>query len=290
VAVGLAKLGLQSVILSKIGLDFHGKYLLSCLNKENVDCSWVSYDTVESSSQCFMTRRKDGHPEYYSWPSPNASKNLEISDIKNEYFQDSWLWHAAAVSFIAKPRRFAMDYALNKAAETGKIISFDACFPNVESKGGRETAWNAMKKSDILKFNLPELIYWTNSEAGREIGEMVQSVLTEMSPAVLIVTLAEKGALIYSGGRHQFCSPYIVNSIGDVGPGDAFSAGLIYGMSQLPDLDKEKLYKLSIEQWLQLARYGACAGALVTRAKSATERFPNSAELLAAVGKTPSQS
>ncbi|MBX9721639.1 MAG: carbohydrate kinase family protein, partial [Candidatus Obscuribacterales bacterium] len=53
VAVGLARLGLDSVILSRVGSDIHGEYLLQCLKREKVDASWVSIDPGQSTSQCF---------------------------------------------------------------------------------------------------------------------------------------------------------------------------------------------------------------------------------------------
>lgn len=288
VAVGLARLGLSSAVISKVGDDIHGNYLLNCLRKENVDGKWVAIDPDQPTAQCYMTRRQDGFPDYYSWPSPNASKTLQPGDIDEESFAESWIWHAASVSFIAKPRRFAMQYAIEKAHERGKIISFDACFPLVESEGGRVAAWKAMCRADILRFNLAEIGYWSNMHAGDNVDAMVAEIRKSMSPAVLVITLAEKGAMVYSGSDKEFCPPYLVKSIGDVGPGDAFSAGMIYGLSTLGErgMTRKGIYDLKIDDWLKLCRFGACTGAMVTRSFSATESFPRLDELELALGET----
>lgn len=292
VAVGLARLGLPSTIISKVGDDIHGQYLLACLEAEGVDASYVGCDKAQATAQCYMTRRIDGSPDYYSWPSPNASKVLVPEDIKDEAFDRSWIWHMAAVSFIAKPRRFAMQYAVEKAHKKKKIISMDACFPLVESDGGRLAAWNAMHLADIVKFNFAEAKYWSKLAPEAGLEELGAFLLAELSPALVVITLAEKGAMIFTGGRSAFCPPYPVVSVGDVGPGDAFSAGLIYGLSTLGEKgrNKESLRQLSIDSWLDLSRYGACAGAMVTRAHSATEKFPRLNELELALGETTPRS
>jgi fructokinase len=289
VAVGLARLGLDSAIISKVGVDVHADYLLASLEKEGVYTGWVAENPELATAQCYMTRRQDGFPDYYAWPSPNASKGLLPEDIKDEYFADSWIWHAAAVTFIARPRRFAMLHAMEKARLNNKIISFDAGFPFSVGGEGRQAAWQAMQMADILKFNLAEASYWSDTEIGLGVEAMVARLQSCLSPALLVVTLAEKGAVLFAGGKSAFCPPYPVESCGDVGCGDAFSAGLIYGLHTLSDPAKEPgcLYELDMETWGRLAAYGACAGALVTRACSATESFPDVRELEAAMVKSP---
>lgn len=287
VAVGLARLGLESAIISRVGKDIHSEYLLACLASEGVDVSWLSCDPALPTSQCYMVRRADGSPDYYSWPSPNASKSIQPEHIPDECFSDSWIWHLAAVSFIAKPRRFAMQYAVEQARKAGKIISFDACFPMIESEGGRQTSWEAMKFADIIRFNLNESAYWTGLPFGTEADTTAEQLLKQLSPALLIITLAEKGAMLYARGKSTFLPAVAVKSLGDVGPGDAFSAGMIYGLSTVANgMDRASLYEFSLETWQQICHFGAYTGAMVTRAYSATERFPRLDELKLALGES----
>ena len=292
VAVGLSRLGLDSAIVSKVGVDIHADYLLARLVEESVDISWVAKDATQPTAQCYMTRRADGFSEYHAWPSPNASKALTPEDIKSEYFDKSWIWHAAAPTFIARPRRSAMAYALQEARARNKIISFDACFPLIESGGGRLAAWEAMRLADILKFNLSEARYWSEMTNKSDLDAIVGRLFERLDPSLLVVTLAEKGAMLYAGGKSSFCPPYPIESVGDVGSGDAFSAGLIFGLYSLGDAGQQRLsmQKLTVDDWLELSRYGACAGALVTRAFGATEKFPRLDELRLAMGKFPRRS
>lgn len=291
VAVGLARLGLESAILSKVGVDIHADYLMSRLSAEKVDASWVGRDPSQATAQCYMVREPDGSPDYYAWPSPNASKTMSADDVKDEYFQQSWIWHLAAVSFLATPRRFAMQAAVDGAHRHRKIVSFDACFPLVESDSGRKAAWAAMQKADILRFNLAEAAYWSGQPFGSEASVYARKLQKDLQPAIIIITLAERGAWLFTSSSSAFCPPYSVESVGDVGPGDAFSAGLIYGLTTLgvEGTQRETLYSLSIDDWSRLCRFGSCAGAMVTRGHSATERFPYSDELNLAVGKTSLQ-
>lgn len=285
VAVGLARLGLKSAIISRVGNDFHGRYLLQKLEEEKVDVSYVGIDPLYPTAQCYMTSMLDGTPVYENWPNPNASKQLLPEHLPDEIYTDSWLWHTAAVTLISKPRRQSIMTILERAA--GKIISFDGCFPKVDSLGGRQSAIELMRASDIIKLNLAELYYWTDSPAGTEIGQMVSIIQKLSNPAIIIITLAENGAQLWKDGVSLACPPYRVESVGDVGPGDAFSAGLIYGLSKLGNgfCTKEQIYDLSLSEWLDLARYGALTGALVTRSRSATESFPSLEELTSIYSK-----
>jgi sugar/nucleoside kinase (ribokinase family) len=292
VAVGLARLGIDSALVSKVGLDFHGDYLLASLGQEGVDTQWVVKDPDEPTAQCYMTRQSDGSCFYQAWPARNASKSLLPGDITAEAFNESWIWHAAAPTFIARPRRSAMTYAMQQAREKNKIISFDAGFPLVESGGGRQAAWEAMQLADILKFNLKEASYWAGISTDTGLDAIAARLLEKLQPQLMVITLAEKGAVLYSAGKSAFCRPFQVETIGDVGAGDAFSAGLIFGLFRLHEahLDRRCLEKLDLDAWQQAAAYGSCAGALVTRAISATESFPRRDELMLAMGKVPSRS
>lgn len=281
VAIGLARLGLDAAIVSKVGRDIHGDYLLACLERERVDSRWVTIDAQAPTAQCYMTESIDGVPDYYAWPSVNASKSMLPEELTDEFFSSSWIVHMAAVSFIAKPRRSAMTHAVQRAQKEGVIISFDAGFPRVESSGGKQAAWQAMSHADIIKFNRLELEYWSGLPASAGLEQMVSSLQSKLNPALLVVTLAEQGAVLYHKDQSAFCPPFKVQSVGDVGPGDAFSAGLIYGLSTLGSKGMEpgSIRQLDISDWLGIAPFACCAGALVTRARSATERFPDIEEL-----------
>lgn len=285
VAVGTARLGLDAALVSRVGDDIHGHYVLDKLKEEKVDTSFVSIDPVYPTAQCYMTSQIDGTPEYLNWPSPSASKSLRVEHVPESIYGQSWIWHTAAVTLIARPRREALMEILQRAVDENKILSFDGCFPQVESEGGRNASYALMAKSDIIKINLDELRYWSNTSAGT-ISDMVAELAKRINPsALLIITLAERGAELWKEGRTLFCPPYKVDSIGDVGPGDGFASGLIYGLSLINNgyCKKEQLESLSLTDWLEIARYGAVAGAMVTRSRSATESFPHLEELQNAV-------
>ena len=288
VAVGMARLGLDSALVSRVGEDIHGQYVLAKLQDERVDTSFVSVDPTYPTAQCYMTSQLDGTPEYLNWPSPSASKSLRIEHVPETIYEQSWIWHTAAVTLIARPRRDAMMAILQRAISENKILSFDGCFPQVDSEGGRKAAYELMSKADIIKINLAELLYWSESSVGSTIPEMVKALSNRINPqALLIVTLAERGAELWKDGKSIFCPPYIVDSIGDVGPGDGFASGLIYGLSLIGKgyCSKAQSEALSLPDWLEIARYGAVAGAMVTRSRSATESFPYLEDLRIAVAQ-----
>lgn len=280
VAVIAARLGLNSSLIAKIGNDLHGQYLLSFLNKERLDLSQLKIVEGYPTAQCYMTTEAGGSPVYCNWPRPHAAQMLEISDVSETFLADADVLHCTGISLIGEPRRSAVKRACELAKRYGVILSYDACFPTGRAEEERQIAASIMQLADIIKVNLSELSFWSAMPEDSPWDEMAAKLLSSVNPCALVVTLAEKGALIYTKDGRVKADPYPASCQSDVGAGDAFMAGLYFGLGQcLPQKDKrEALYALPLSAWPDIVRPACLAGALAVEAIGATEGFPGLAE------------
>lgn len=284
VAIGLARLGVTVSLVAKIGTDFHGAYLKETLAAEGVKINGLIEDARYPTAQCYMTVGADGSHQYRNWPKPHAADMLCAEDITEPLLDGAKIMHSTGISLVQAPRREAVLRAMELCLERDVIVSFDACFPTGQAAAAKDAAMLMMSKAHIVKMNLDELSFWSGANLETDINEMVESVKSRINPIVLIVTLGNQGALLYTATDKIFCPACQVDSICDVGAGDAFMAGLIFGV--LPGLragNVASLERLQNRQWLSAAKTGAACGARCTLAIGATESFPRIGDLSALV-------
>lgn len=276
VGIVASRLGLNVEILAKIGDDLHGQYLLAALAENKLDLSQVIVDGNYGTAQCYMTRNADGSPVYSNWPRPHAAQMLEIKDIDSSRLAACDLMHCTGISLVADPRRKAVLEAVKTAKEKGVIIAFDACFPTGQSKDGEQAARSLMDSVDIIKVNLAELAFWSGGSIEENPEKMAQKLLQDIKPAALVVTLGKDGAQIYLKEGMVQAKAYPVDCLCDVGAGDAFMAGLYYGLSKVLSgrSKRNELYSLPPKHWREILKPACLAGALATREIGATEKFP----------------
>lgn len=307
VAIGLARLGTPAKLIAKIGCDFHGAYIKSILAGEGVDTSCLIEDDRYHTAQCYMTVDEQGLPVYRNWPAPHAADMLSADEIQKNVFSNASLMHCTGISLVKKPRRDAILAGLQYSKDAGVIISFDACFPTGQGGEAREAAMQALSVAHLVKMNLEELAFWSEHPRGTDVPLMVRDVLKIIQPIALIVTMGEDGANLYTPAGEFHCPSLKVDTVCDVGAGDAFMAGLLWSLHSgiankmeteqntnadmrhsVQNFQSMKVLNTSFvryiealtqHDWLQAARSGAACGALCTTSIGATESFPNKTEL-----------
>jgi 1-phosphofructokinase family hexose kinase len=101
--------------------------------------------------------------------------------------------------------------------------------------------FHALKaKPQILKQNISELesAFNVRLKPGRPVKKFIKNIAEKYDIPVIIVTMNEKGALLFDRGAFLFYPAVKVkNFASPVGSGDAFSAGLTYGLSNKMDAE-----------------------------------------------------
>jgi sugar/nucleoside kinase (ribokinase family) len=271
VAIGLARLGLKVGWASRLGTDSMGRYLLSALTGEGVDCTRVVCDPTQKTGFQFKGQVSDGSDppvEYHR--AGSAASHMGVPDIDVHWLLSARHLHAtgvfAAISATTLPAaRKTMD--LMRAA--GRSVSFD---PNL-----RPTLWATPEKMREEINDLASRAHWVlpGLEEGRiltgeDSPEGVARFYRQRGAQLVVVKLGSAGAFYDADAGAGYIAGFPVDTVVDtVGAGDGFAVGVISAL----------LDGLSVPD---AVRRGAWIGARAVQVLGDSEGLPTRAELLQA--------
>ncbi len=115
-------------------------------------------------------------------------------------------------------------------------------------------------RPQILKQNIHELesAFNVKLEGKAALKKFIVKISSKYGVPVIIVTLNEKGAVLFDRGSFLFYPALKVKYlVSPVGSGDAFSAGLVYGLSKGMDMEKSCKWAVAAAA-ANLERLGSC--------------------------------
>ncbi|MFW9824848.1 MAG: carbohydrate kinase family protein [Candidatus Thorarchaeota archaeon] len=252
-AVGIKRLGLNSGVISKVGNDFFGHFLLDTLQKENVDIRQVKITNQYKTALAFVCLDEKKTPSFSFYRSPCADIMLTEDEIDETYIESARLLMCGTVSMADEPARSAIFKAITLAKKNGLQI---ACDPNLRDdlwhfKDPREYIFKVLKDTDILLPSISEAEFITG-----EKGEKAVETLLELGPSVIAITQGADGSSILTSEGTFSAPSYDVEVVDTTGAGDAFAAGLIIGI--LTNMPIERIpYFANAVSALKITRKGA---------------------------------
>ncbi|MBO8173330.1 MAG: sugar kinase [Bacillaceae bacterium] len=239
VAIGCARLGLQTGWISRLGNDEFGRHILHFVRGEGIDTSQVKLVNGYPTSLYFKEIMEDGSGRsfYYRDNSPTLTMNVE--NFPFEYLDTTNVLHVSGVfPAIGGENYNIILKAVQYAREQGKIVSFD---PNIRLK-----LW---RSRDEMKEKLKRLLSYTDILLmGEEEGKLLFDTgntdelyekLKNYSIEWITITQGDRGATCYYKGEKYVGRPVKPAKVVDtVGAGDGFSAGFIYGVLQDWDIER----------------------------------------------------
>lgn len=249
VAVGLARLGVETAFVSKVGADEFGRFLRETLEREGVDTSGLITTKTAPTGLAFVSLAGNRERTFAFYRDPCADALLAPGDLRERPWRGAQVFHYGSISLIAEPSRSATLAAIARAEERGMLIS---CDPNL-----RLPLWpsaSAARAGMRLALRYPHVV---------KIGQEEVNFLGAVPRAPLVVvTRGPRGGTVIEGGRRLFDFPaFRVRTLDSTGAGDAFTAGLLYGM----------LRGLPLRETIRVA---AACGALVTLRRGAIPAMP----------------
>ncbi|GJL39225.1 TPA: aminoimidazole riboside kinase [Enterobacter chengduensis] len=259
VAVGIARLGGQSAFIGRVGDDPFGRFMAKTLADERVDVKFMRLDPAHRTSTVVVDLDGQGERSFTFMVRPSADLFLEPADLPT-FSQGEWL-HVCSIALSAEPSRSATFQAMDAIRKAGGYVSFD---PNI-----RPDLWadenellrcleQALHRADVVKLSVEELAFLTG-DVRVNVG---LDTLMQWCPARLVlVTQGKEGVIAWHEGcvKHYPATP--VKCVDTTGAGDAFVAGLLYGLAVGQDLTPA------------IALAQRC-GALATTAKGAMTALP----------------
>ena len=222
----MKRLGFKTAIISCVGDDNLGKYLVEQFTNVGVNTQFVKYDKVEPSS-IVLVSRTTGTPDFI--PYRTADKMLFNSDIPDELLAKASIFHTTCWPLSKQPSQKTVLDAAKKAKDLGCILSADLNYA--------ERVWpDRQEAHQVIKLylSLGSLIKLSDDDAERFYGKVVdkQKVFEDFhqwGATLICFTMGSKGSIVSTeNGKKQVVNqPESIKVLDATGAGDSFWAGFL---------------------------------------------------------------
>lgn len=265
VAVGVARLGGKSGFIGRVGDDPFGRFMRQTLAEERVQVEFMTLDEQRRTSTVVVALDAGGERSFTFMVRPSADLFLQAQDLP--VFQAGEWLHSCSIALSAEPSRSTTLAAMQQIRAAGGFVSFD---PNIRADLWtdetllRDCLAQALQLADVVKLSEEELAFISGTA---EMETAIRQLAARFAIKLLLVTQGKNGVQAWHHGElnHYPCLPVV--SVDTTGAGDAFVAGLLWGLAQhgLPDDEPQLAARLASAQ---------ICGALATTAKGAMTALP----------------
>jgi 2-dehydro-3-deoxygluconokinase len=232
VGVGLSRLGVETAWISRLGTDPLGDLVLSTLAAEGLDLRWVRRDP-EAPTGLFFKWRTAGRSQVLYYRRGSAASRLEPSDVPDEAFDNVAVVHLTGITtaLSSSAREAVVDIA-RRARERDATIVFD---PN-----WRPALWPSPEDAAAAQSAVLPYVDWYL--CGDEEGRMLFGTSTPEETLGAIVAAGVHEAVVRARSPGTFLRvqghptvvppPAVAAVVDEIGAGDGFAAGFIFGLLQ----------------------------------------------------------
>lgn len=271
IAVGASRLGLKSALLTAVGEDKVGDFVLNFLKREGVETKFIPVKSgARTSAVVLGIEPPDNFPLVY-YRDNCADSKLTIDDVIKADIGRFRMLEVSATALNVEPSRSAAFFAAEEAVKNGVPVLLDIDFRADQWHDPR--AFGVMVRAflryctiaigteeEVLAAMLsdPKQIVIKNQqisapEISGDINDAIEKILKSGLEA-LVMKRGPEGTSVHFPDQSKIEVPgFSVEVVNVLGAGDAFAAGFIYGRLQGWD-------------WYKSCRMGnACGAILVTK-------------------------
>jgi sugar/nucleoside kinase (ribokinase family) len=227
VAYYMNKLGGHAAFAGRIGDDYYGRLLTTDLEKHGI-ISNITIDPVENTGVVHALVFADG--ERFFIDDRGANVNLTYDDIDLNLVESSRFIYFLGYSFQDEKAIKNIIKVLDYASEDKQVV-FNPGAPNLATRFRQEFTDVILEHVDILILNESEAQCLTQLESNEEIITPLLSITDTVA-----LTRGKLGSIVASKDEIHIIEAMPAELMDTTGAGDAYSAGLIYGLCQDWDL------------------------------------------------------
>lgn len=250
VASGVAQLGLRTAILSKLPLSELGTFIKNRVRFVGVSDDYLIYDSRPDARLGIYYYEMGAAPRKPAvvYDRGDSSINhISLDELPESLWSSSRMFHTSGISLALSPalRETAME-SIRRFHANGAMVSFDVNYRSAlwSEKEARETIEKIIPLTDIL---------FVSEETSRRMfqkkGEL-RDILRSYADDYGVKVVAATQRTVRSPRKHDFTStiydaasgtffteePYReIDVIDRIGSGDAYVAGVLYGLLNYGD-------------------------------------------------------
>lgn len=285
ISVGGRRLGLNTALLTGLGDDPVGDFILEFLRKEGVCTDFVVRKPGFRSSAVVLGVEPPSKFPLVFYREECADINLNINDVLATPIGECSIFQFAGTNLSREPSRSATQFAAELARRANRQVVFDLDFrpdqwhdprafgivarstlTNVDIVIGTQDEINAAVLTDPSQMTVVD----SQVSDAQVKGDVLTAIayIQALGPRHVIEKVGALGARVHSIGKEPEEIPgFPVEVFNILGAGDAFGAGFIYGQVQEWTLAKS-------------ARLGNACGAIVVTEHGCANFMPTLEEVM----------
>jgi sugar/nucleoside kinase (ribokinase family) len=222
-----SRLGLHTGFIGTIGDDAFGRAFQTRLLRDNVDLAHMITDRSRATGVAFVGYARDGSREFVFHLRDAAAG--QVPDVPDAYFENArWLHIAGSTLTGSVEWRAACIRAARLARQAGARVSFD---PNIrpsllDGSSVIDVCQPIVALADVVLPSSDELQHITGI-ADREPA--IQTLFTS-GVKLVVIKHGHHGSTAYTPEATIRVPAFSVEEVDPTGAGDAFAAGLAYGL------------------------------------------------------------
>jgi 5-dehydro-2-deoxygluconokinase len=288
ISVGARRLGLRTALLTAVGVDPVGDFIVRGLTREQVETRYIPRKPGRRSSAVVLGIEPPDRFPLVFYRDNCADIELTIDDVLAAPIAGARCLLISGTGLSKEPSRSATLFAAEQARRAGAEVVLDLDFrPDqwhdprafgvttraalrlVDIVIGTEDEINAAMLADPRQITLTQSQV-SDARVSGDIEAAIQALLS-LGPRALLQKRGAEGARVHlaGGGSPPIDAPgFPVRIYNILGAGDAFAAGFLYG-------------HLNGWDWYRAARLGTACGAIVVTRHGCANFMPTYDEAVA---------
>jgi 5-dehydro-2-deoxygluconokinase len=281
---GVARLGLHSSMLTRVGDEHMGRFVREALAGFGADVSHVRTDPDRLTASVVLGIEGEGSSPHIFFRENCADMGVCVDDFDERYIASSGAFAVTGTHLSTEPTRAAVEQAFRWAKKSGTKCILDIDYrPVLWRLTAAGDGASRFVASDTVTASLQPIIPLCDLVVGTEeeirIAGGSDDVLTairrirSLTPAVIVIKRGATGCAIVPGAvpddlaQALVVPGFPVEVLNVLGAGDAFLSGFLYGW-------------LRGESLGECGRLGNACGALVVSRHACSPAMPGQAELV----------
>lgn len=283
IAIGTARLGLKSALLSRVGDEQMGRFVREQLEREGVSTRGLSSDAERLTALVLLAVEAEGVSPMIFYRADCADMALAEEDVDEAFIASSRAIVVTGTHFSRPNSEAAQLKAIRIAKANGRKVAFDIDYrPNLWGLAGHAAGFERYVKSDKVSAKLKSILPDCDLIVGTEEEILIASgaddvlgalkAIRAVSPATIVLKRGAMGCIVYDGAISGDLEDGIVGKgfpievFNVLGAGDAFMSGLLRGW-------------LGGEDWQTAATWANAGGAFAVSRLLCSPEYPTWQEL-----------
>jgi len=288
ISVGGRRLGLKTALLTAVGADPVGDFIMHFLNNEGVETRFIPRKPAHRTAAAVLGIEPPDKFPLVFYRDNCADINLNIDDVLAAPVADCKVFQFAGTNLSLEPSRSATMLAADLARQAGATVIFDVDFrPDqwhdarafgvvarsalrlVDVVIGTEDELNAAMLSDVAQITVTHSQV-SDAKVEGDTRSGIEFMLA-LGPEAVVEKIGPQGARIHLKDGDIIDAPgFPVEVTNILGAGDAFGGGFVYGL-------------VNGWGWYKAARLGNACGAIVVTEHGCANFMPTMPEVEAFV-------